>query len=85
MRSMTSSSDFLAIQTDPAPGVTMPLATRLSIVLLAAIAVLHLLRLAYGVQVVVDGMVIPVWASCPAALVPGLLAFFLWRERRPAP
>jgi len=56
-------------------------ATTLGAVFLAIVALLHLLRLLFGVTVLVGGTTVPVWASIPAALVPGLLAFGLWRER----
>ncbi len=49
---------------------------------LCLVAAGHLLRLALSVPVTVDGIAIPVWASLPAALFTGALAFFLWREGR---
>jgi hypothetical protein len=45
------------------------------------VALLHLLRLLLGVPILVGSLAVPVWASVPAVLVPGLLAFGLWRER----
>lgn len=59
-------------------------ATTAAVVLLAAIAILHLLRLVYAVEVTVAGMAIPRWASALATLIPGLLAVGVWREQRPS-
>lgn len=57
-------------------------ATLLSTVLLVLIGALHLLRLASGAPVTVEGMEIPLWASVPAALVTLGLALGVWREHR---
>jgi hypothetical protein len=57
-------------------------ASLISALFLCLVAIAHLLRLALGVTVTVDGMGIPLWASVPAALFTGTLAFLLWREAR---
>ena len=49
---------------------------------LSAIAVLHVLRLVFQVQVMVDGSEVPMWASVVAVIGPGLIALWLWREQR---
>ena len=50
--------------------------------LLSAIAVLHVLRLVFQVEVSIGGVVFSMWSSVIAALVVGGLALLLWREQR---
>lgn len=50
--------------------------------LLGLIAVAHLLRVLFRVPISAGGWQIPVWMSVPGTVVPGLLAVWLWRERR---
>ena len=57
-------------------------ATALAAVLLALVALGHLLRLLLRVEVVVSGTAVPMWVSIPGILVPLALAIGLWRERR---
>jgi hypothetical protein len=67
----------------PERGVlTMKSGSLLAIIVFTLVAFVHLLRLLDGTQVVVDGTVIPMWASVVGILVPGLIAFQLWREGR---
>ena len=49
---------------------------------LCAIVVLHVLRLTFQVQVTAGNVVVPMWVSVPAVLLPGALALWLWREQR---
>jgi hypothetical protein len=58
----------------------MKTATRLTFVVVTLIALLHLLRLLLRVHVTVGDAVVPVWASIPAAVFFGGLAWGLWRE-----
>ncbi len=58
-----------------------PFAT-VTVVLLALIAFGHLLRLFFGWEVTVNGMVVPKWASGPGLAIAGGLALMLWREAR---
>ncbi|HVS26811.1 MAG TPA: hypothetical protein VHE58_05870 [Burkholderiales bacterium] len=60
----------------------MKLFTNLAIALLILIAIVHLLRLVFGWEVTLNGMVVPMWVSVLGLLIPGALAFFLWRESR---
>jgi len=57
-------------------------ASLISALFLSLVAVAHVVRLALGVPVTVDGMGVPQWASLPAAVLTGTLAFLLWRENR---
>lgn len=56
--------------------------TRLSVVLFALIALIQLLRLILGWEVVVNGVVVPVWISGIASLITAGLSVMLWRETR---
>ncbi len=56
-----------------------PFAT-LAIAIFILMAVVHLLRLVYGWEVTVNGMVVPMWVSVIGLLIAGALAYFLWRE-----
>lgn len=54
-------------------------------VLLTLIAAAHVVRVVFGVDIVVGGTVVPMWPSVVGTLVTGGVAFLLWRERRPDP
>jgi hypothetical protein len=49
---------------------------------LVVIGLAHLLRLLLHWPVVVNGMVVPLWASAVAFAVCTMLAAMLWREHR---
>jgi len=55
--------------------------TTIAVALFALIALLHLLRLFTGWEIVVTGFVIPVWWSAIGLVVAGGLALMVWRER----
>lgn len=55
-------------------------ATLAAVVVFAALAVVHAVRLAIGFEVVVAGNVVPRWVSLPGVLVPAALAWGLWRD-----
>ena len=57
-------------------------ATFITVVFLSLIALVHLLRLVFAVDVVAGDVVIPMWASVLGVIVPGLLAYGLSREQR---
>ena len=56
--------------------------TTIAVALFALIAVVHLLRLFAGWEVVVGGFVIPVWWSAIGLVIAGGLALMVWREAR---
>ena len=60
--------------------------TTITVCVFAAIAIVHLLRLLGGWEVVVTGFVVPVWWSAPGFFIAGGLALMVWREAgtRPA-
>ena len=54
--------------------------TNLAIAIFILVAAMHLLRLVFGWEVTLDGMVVPMWVSIMGFLITGALAYFLWRE-----
>ncbi len=54
----------------------------IAIVIFSLVAVLHVLRLIFGWQAVIDGLVIPMWASVVGLIIAGGLAIMLWREAK---
>ena len=57
--------------------------TTIAIVIFSLMAALHVLRLIFGWEAVIDGLVIPMWASVVGLIIAGGLAVMLWRESRP--
>ena len=55
-------------------------ATTIAVVLLALVALAHVLRVAFGVPASVGGWVVPMWVSYIGVLLPGGLAYFVYRE-----
>jgi hypothetical protein len=51
-----------------------------AVVVLVLIALVHLVRLFTGWEVVVNGFVVPVWWSAPILVIFAGLAFLVWRE-----
>jgi hypothetical protein len=58
-------------------------ATRIAMVLLALVAVGHLLRVVFRVNVTIGGTVVPMWVSVLGTIVSAGLAVGLWRESQP--
>lgn len=56
--------------------------TRITVLLLSLVAVIHLIRMFTGWEVVVRGNLVPVWVSIPAALIFGGLAWMVHSESR---
>jgi uncharacterized SAM-binding protein YcdF (DUF218 family) len=54
--------------------------TNFAIAIFILIAVMHLMRLVFGWEATLNGLVIPMWVSVIALLIVGALAYFLWRE-----
>lgn len=53
------------------------------IIFFSVIALLHLLRLIFGVAIIIGATEVPMWASVFAVIGPGALAAWLWHEQRP--
>lgn len=56
--------------------------TNIAVAVFALVALLQLLRVVLGWDVVIGGVAIPAWASVVAFLVAATLAFMLRRELR---
>ncbi len=56
--------------------------TTIAVALLAVIAIVHLLRLFTGWEVVVVGFVVPVWWSAIGFVIAGALSIMVWREAK---
>ncbi len=52
----------------------------IAVVIFSILSLAHLLRLFFQWEVVVNGFIVPQWASVPAFVILGALAFMLWRE-----
>jgi len=50
-------------------------------ILFGLIALMHLLRMVYGTEVVVGSMMVPMWASALGFVVAGGLAYAVWWEQ----
>ena len=57
--------------------------TTIAVGLFTLMAIVHLVRLFAGWEVVVTGFVIPVWWSAVGLVVAGGLALMVWREAHP--
>jgi len=58
----------------------MKIATKITVLLLSLVAIVHILRLFLGWDFVIGGWSAPMWASYLAIAVTGGLAFFVYRE-----
>jgi hypothetical protein len=56
--------------------------TKIAIAVFSLVALLHLLRFVFGLEVIIGGVVIPFWVSVIGFLAAGLLAVLLWREMK---
>jgi hypothetical protein len=53
----------------------------LAAVVFALVAIAHLLRLVFQVEVLIGGVSIPMWVSVFATVIPGGLSVALFRQR----
>jgi hypothetical protein len=56
--------------------------TTIAVLVFALVALAHLLRLFTAWEVVIGGLVIPMWVSWIGLVVAGGLAVMVWREAR---
>jgi len=56
--------------------------TTIAVIVFSLIALIHLLRLFFGWEVTINGMILPVWISVPGFLIASGFALMLWRESR---
>ena len=59
--------------------------TTITVVLLALIAAVQLLRFILGWEVTVNGLIVPLWPSDIAFVITAGLAVMVWREARRGP
>jgi hypothetical protein len=59
--------------------------TTIAVVVFAIVAIAHVLRIALGWEVVVNGLVIPMWVSWIGIVVAGGLAIMVPQESRATP
>lgn len=57
-------------------------ASFIAVIFFSLMAIAHLFRLFLGVEIIVDGTLVPIWLSAVGLIVPAGLAFMLWREQR---
>ena len=60
----------------------MKIGSKLAIFLLTLVAVAHLLRLIYGINVTAGEWVVPQWVSILGVIAPGAIAGLLWQESK---
>jgi len=60
----------------------MKTGSKLAIALFTLIAIGHLLRLIGGIPMTVGEWGVPQWISVFGVIVPGLVAYLLWKESR---
>ena len=46
----------------------------------ALVALVHVIRIIQGWEVIVNGIIIPLWVSIVGAMITGALAILIWRE-----
>ena len=56
--------------------------TTIAIVIFSLVAVLHVLRLMFRWEVVINGLLMPMWVSVVGIIVAGGLALLVWREAK---
>ena len=60
----------------------MGIFTRLNIIVLIVVAIIHVLRVALGWEVSIGGMIVPMWASLVACIASAAIAIMVWKENR---
>ena len=60
----------------------MKLFATIAVAVFVVVALLHVLRILMGWEVLIQGAVVPMWVSYLGLVVAGGLAFLLWRESR---
>lgn len=60
----------------------MKTGSQLAIILFTLVAIAHLLRLVFSIPLTAGEWDVPQWISLFGVVVPGLVAWLLWRESR---
>ena len=54
----------------------------IAVFVFALVALVHLVRIIQGWEVIVNGITMPLWVSVVGAIISGGLAILIWRETR---
>ena len=54
----------------------------LAVIVFVLVAIAHLMRIVTDTEIVVGGNNIPQWISMVGVVVPGLIAWLLWKESK---
>ena len=54
----------------------------LAVIVFILVAIAHLMRIVSGTEIVIGGNNIPQWISVVGVVVPGLIAWLLWKESK---
>ncbi len=60
----------------------MKTGTKLAIAVFIIVAISHLLRLVYAVDLIIGSWNAPMWVSVPGVIGPAAIAWMLWRESK---
>ncbi len=60
----------------------MKMGSLLAVIIFILVAVAHLMRIISGTEIVIGGNNIPLWISVVGVVVPGLVAWLLWKESK---
>ena len=58
----------------------MKTGSRLAIILFSLVAIAHLMRVIFGIPVLIGEWGAPMWVSIIGMLVPAAIAWLLWKE-----
>jgi protein-S-isoprenylcysteine O-methyltransferase Ste14 len=56
--------------------------TTIAAVIFVLMALVHIFRLAFGWEIMIERSVVPMWVSVLGVIIAGGLAVMLWRESR---
>ena len=54
--------------------------TKIGSILFGLVAILHLLRVIFNLEVIIDKTFVPMWISVIGFIIPGVLSVGLWKE-----
>ena len=54
--------------------------TKIGSLLFGLVAILHLLRVIFNLEVIIDKTFVPMWISVIGFIIPGVLSVGLWKE-----
>jgi len=56
--------------------------TTIAVIVFSLMGFIHLLRLFFKWEIIISGMILPLWVSAPGFVIASGLALMLWRESR---